>query len=410
MGARVSQQIRKSALPLPDFPSDYWEHIATYLEEGLVIIDHQQNIVFFNAAAESLTSCSQTQVRGSPYDIIFSANPWIIELVLRACASRYSRTAGEGELRDRLQRVIPVRVTCAPILEKDDTLLGFVLVLHDLSYRKELAEEEQREDRLASLGVLAAGLAHEIKNPLAGIRGAAQLLQSRLQTDQSTVEYTTAMIRDIDRLSALLEQLLQLSVRPQFDLQLVNIHKTLTDVLLLEQEGAPKGVTVQTHFDPSLPTIFGDESRLAQVFRNLMKNSLQALNGRRGGLLKIATRMATDFHLLRSPEDRQPPPQPGTASASDSRPRQQDTERQTVQDKRDWGRFLCIDFTDNGPGIAPDHLPHLFTPFFTTKSKGTGLGLPISQQIIAEHGGTIRLESDPAQGTCLHVYLPVPPA
>ena len=410
MGARVSQQIRKSTLPLSDFPSDYWEHIATYLEEGLVIIDHQRNIVFFNAAAESLTSCSQTQVWGSPYDLIFAASPWIIDLVQRARASGYSRTAGEGELRDRLQHVIPVRVTCSPILEKVDTLLGFVLILHDLSYRKELAEEEQREDRLASLGILAAGLAHEIKNPLAGIRGAAQLLQSRLQTDQSAVEYTTAMIRDIDRLSTLLEQLLQLSARPQFDLQLVNIHKTLTDVLLLEQEAAPKGITVQTHFDPSLPTILGDESRLAQVFRNLMKNSLQALSGRRGGVLRVATRMATDFHLLRSPEDRPPPPQPGTTPTPDRRPRQQDTERQTLQDKRDWGRFLCVDFADNGPGIAPDHLPHLFTPLFTTKSHGTGLGLPISQQIIAQHGGTIRVESDPVQGTCFHVYLPVPPA
>ena len=301
-------------------------------------------------------------------------------------------------------------MTCSPILEKVDTLLGFVLVLHDLSYRKELAEEEQREDRLTSLGVLAAGLAHEIKNPLAGIRGAAQLLQSRFQTDQSAVAYTTAMIRDIDRLSTLLEQLLQLSARPQFDLQLVNIHKTLTDVLLLEQEAAPKGTTVQTHFDPSLPTIFGDESRLAQVFRNLMKNSLQALNGRRGGVLRIATRMATDFHLLRSAEDRPQPPQPGTAPAPDRRPQQQGAERQTLQDKRDWGRFLCVDFADNGPGIAPDHLPHLFTPLFTTKSHGTGLGLPISQQIIAQHGGTIRVESAPAQGTCFRVYLPVPPA
>ena len=104
MGARVSQQICKSTFPLSDFPSDYWEHIATYLEEGLVIIDHQQNIVFFNAAAESLTSCSQTQVRGSPYDLVFAANPWIIDLVLRARASGYNRTAGEGELRDRLEQ------------------------------------------------------------------------------------------------------------------------------------------------------------------------------------------------------------------------------------------------------------------------------------------------------------------
>src|SRR5262249_25678837 len=125
-----------------------------------------------------------------------------------------------------------------------------------------------------------------------------------------------------------------------------------------------------------------DEAQLAQVFRNLIKNALQAIAGRRGGELSIATRMATNFHMLRS-----------------------ETQEHREAPRR--GRFLAIDFTDNGSGIPPEHLPRLFTPFFTTKTKGTGLGLPVSQKIIAQHGGAIRVESDPSQGTVFHVYLPV---
>ena len=391
------------------FSSGYWEHIATYLEEGLAIIDTQHDIVFFNAAAESLTSVAQTQVRGVSYSQVFDENPWIVTLIQRAQEPDYSRTVGEGELRDRFRRVVPVRVTCSPIFDQDDCPLGLVLVLHDLSHQKELEEEKQRDDRLTSLGVVAAGLAHEIKNPLAGIRGAAQLLQSRVKADQSAVKYTAIMVDEIDRLSALLEQLLELSARPHFDPQPVNIHKTITDVLLLEQEATSKGTTIQTHFDPSLPLVLGDEARLSQVFRNLIKNGLQALRGQRGGILSISTKMATDFHLVRLPLDRTVPLQPGSVAVPTQAQPPDASEKQPLYDNHTDGRFLCIIFADNGPGIISDHLPHLFTPFFTTKSQGTGLGLPVSQQIIAQHGGTIRVESSPGQGAGFHVYLPVPP-
>ncbi|MBI3302290.1 MAG: PAS domain-containing sensor histidine kinase, partial [Deltaproteobacteria bacterium] len=313
-----------------------------------------------------------------------AANPWIVEIVRRTLESGHSRTAGEGDLHSRSRRSTPVRLTCSPIFNGGEARLGLILVLHDLSHQKELAEEVQREDRLTHLGVVAAGLAHEIKNPLAGIRGAAQLLQGRVGSDPSVVEYATVMIREIDRLSGLLEQLLRLSTLPRLDAQPVNVHKVLTDVLLLERETAPQGVKILTHFDPSLPDIQGDEAQLTQVFRNLIKNALQALTGRRGGELTISTRMETDFHLLRSEE------KGGRGSA-----------------RR--GRFLSIDFADNGSGIAAEHLPRLFTPFFTTKSQGTGLGLAISQRIVAQHGGTIRVESAPGQGTLFHVHLPVTP-
>lgn len=395
----------------PTDPSpDCWKNILESLEEGIAVLDHSGRIFFLNPAAEQLIGLSRSSVQRRPYTQIFAPNPWIIDVVQRSLASGHSRTAGEGELRRRSQRPLPVRLTCSPIFNGDSTPTGLIVVLHDLSHRKELAEEAQQADRFADLGVLAAGLAHEIRNPLAGIRGAAQLLHSRVQNDRSALEYTTVMIQEVDRLGRLLEQLLQLSAGPPPELRPVNVHKVLTDVLLLEQETA-SGVQIQTHFDPSLPEILGDQAQLAQVFRNLIKNSLQALAGRRGGLLRISTRIATDFHLVRSLLA------PPSALAGDGRPGLKRTapqkgseEPKATRSATQHGRFLVIDFADNGPGIAPEHVPRLFTPFFTTKSHGTGLGLAISRRIITQHGGRIRVESSPGQGALFHVYLPVPSA
>ena len=407
MGTRVTQSKTSHPTQRSAFPTGHWEHIATYLKEGLIIIDSNQKITFFNAAAESLTGVAQTQVYGATYSLVFQNNSWVTSLVTREQDSGNSRTAEEGDLRDRNQRVIPVRVTCSPIFDKDNCSLGFVLVVHDLSYQKELEEEKLRDERLAALGILAAGLAHEIKNPLAGMRGAAQLLQGSRNDPATVSEYANIMIREIDRLGQLLERLLNLSGNSQLDTGLGNIHKTISEVLLLESAALNNKIVVQTHFDPSLPPIVGDDTRLSQVFRNLIINSSQALSEKEEGTLRIATKMVTDFHLLRGSGRVVPRIEPGigiSAPSTDELAPDMESKKEGLPS----GRFLCISFDDNGPGIAGAHLPQLFTPFFTTKSDGTGLGLAISQQIIAQHGGTIRVNSRDGHGASFQVYLPVP--
>jgi two-component system nitrogen regulation sensor histidine kinase GlnL len=399
------------ALPSAQFPSDYWELILGSLEEGVFVLDQEHRLVFVNPAAEQLTGLSATHVRHRPYTEVFASNPWVVTIIKRMLASSHSPTAGEGNLQNRSLRATPVRLTCSPILTNAGLFLGLVAVLHDLSHQKEFAQEEQQTTRLAQLSVIAAGLAHEIRNPLAGIRGATQLLQGRIKADASAFEYTTVMLREIDRLSSLLEQLLLLSPHAHFTPLPLNVHKVLTDVLLLERETTPKGVKIITQFDPSLPNVAGDETQLAQVFRNIIKNGLQALQGIRGGILTVTTRIATDFHILRStttpfavlepplpaPEDR--PPRTRKTTAKPSRV-------DTPQSIR-MARFLSVDVSDNGSGIVPEHLEQLFTPFFTTKSGGTGLGLAISQRIVVQHGGLIRIESEAGRGTIFHIYLPV---
>ena len=393
------------------FPSDYWEHILSSLEEGVFVLDQEHRLAFVNPAAEQLTGLSATHVRHRPYTEVFANNPWIVTIIKRMLASGQSSTAGEGDLHNRSLRSTPVRLTCSPILTNKGLFLGLVAVLHNLSHQKELAQEEQQTTRLAQLSVIAAGFAHEIRNPLAGIRGATQLLQGRIKDDTSAFEYTTVMLREIDRLSSLLEQLLQLSPHARFTPQPMNVHKVLTDVLLLERGTTPKGVKIITQFDPSLPDVEGDEIQLAQVFRNIIKNGLQALQGIRGGILTVTTRIATDFHILRSATALFPVLEPSRPAPTERPPRPRRTpapsDRFDTPQSIRMARFLSVDISDNGSGIAPEHLGQLFTPFFTTKSGGTGLGLAISQRIVVQHGGLIRVDSEAGQGTTFHVYLPV---
>ncbi len=251
---------------------------------------------------------------------------------------------------------------------------GSILLLRDLTYQKQMEEQLKRSDRLALLGTLAAGLAHEIKNPLAGIKGASQLLKKEMAQETSLVEYTDIIIREVNRIDQLMEQLLDLSRPPKLYLTTLNIHEILGHVLFLENQAFSSGkVVVNKNFDPSLPPVLGDRDRLIQVFLNLVKNSLQAMNGE--GQLTIATRMETDYHIR----------EVGSAG----------------------GKFIRVDIEDNGPGIKKEHLSHIFSPFFTTKSNGTGLGLATCHRIIKEHGGFIEVETFEGEGAAFRVSLVV---
>ncbi len=361
--------------PLKNFLQEYAEHILASLEEGTAVINRKGQVVFFNPTAEHLTGLSQSQVRLHPYTEVFQANPWVAHTIRSTLLSTASRTVSEGELWGSSSRPTPVRLITSPILDHQGSLLGVALLMHNLSYQKKLEEDLTQTDRLTRLGMVVAGLAHEIKNPLAGIRGALQLLQRQPQADPQTQSYMQAILREMDRIDALLDHLFELASPPPLEYHPVNIHKVLTEVLLLEKSTAPSHMIIQTQFDPSLPEILGNETQLAQVFRNLVKNALQALSHQDPATLSISTRMETDFHILHPHNRRR--------------------------------RFLSVNIEDNGPGIAPEHLPFLFTPLFTTKSEGKGLGLALSRSIVAQHGGTIHVESEPGKRTLFKVILPI---
>lgn len=351
-----------------------WEQIINNLEDGVVTVDLDGKIVFFNEAAEVLTDVSAGQAQQDRLDQIFKKEPWLIDLAKKTCPPRHESARGEGDVVTRWGRKTPVGATASPLRDRDGNFVGTILLLRDIKHRKELEEDLKRADRLAQMGTLAAGLAHEIRNPLGGIKGAAQLLRRYVDGNASLREYTDIMVREVNRVNQLIEQLLDLSRPPQLKLAPVNIHRILEDVLLLEgQSGGRAEMTVKKNFDPSLPPIRGDRAQLTQVFLNLVKNAFQAME--HGGTLTITTRLETDYHI-----------------------RGQGTGR---------NRFIWVDLADDGAGIKEDDLAHIFSPFFTTKNNGTGLGLAICYRIIKEHGGLIRVESVEGQGTNFKVSLVV---
>jgi two-component system nitrogen regulation sensor histidine kinase GlnL len=349
-----------------------WENILTSLEDGVVLVDRQGKVSFFNQAAEVLTDLPESYALRQDYATVFGKTPWLVEMVKKSEPPDQIGSRGEGDLAKPRGRRVPVSLTVSPLQDRYGRFLGSILLLRDLTHRKELEEDLKRADRLVLLGTLAAGLAHEIKNPLGGIKGAAQLLKREVNTNPSLLQYADIVVREVDRVNRLIEQLLDLSRPATLHLDALNIHEILDEVLLLQCEAvANGGVNVRKNFDPSLPPIRGDRAQLTQVFLNLVKNAIQAMNGR--GTLRVTTRIETDFHI-----------------------REQGKER---------GKFIWVDIEDDGPGIKEEDLPHIFAPFFSTKNNGTGLGLSICYRLIKEHGGVIRVESRDGAGASFKVSL-----
>ncbi|HEX9786579.1 MAG TPA: ATP-binding protein [Candidatus Binatia bacterium] len=350
-----------------------WEQLLANLDDGVIALDADGKVIFFNEASEVLTDISSAAAAGQPLEQIFKREPWLVDLVKRTHPPRQKRARGEGDFVSRWGRKIPVGVTVSPLQDRHGHFVGTILLLRDIKRRKELEEDLKRADRLVLMGTLGAGLAHEIRNPLGGIKGAAQLLRRSADGHPSVREFTDIMIREVERVNQLIEQLLDLSRPAQLSLAPVNIHEVLDDVLLLEcQTIGEKELHVRKWFDPSLPPIRGDRAQLTQVFLNLVKNAFQAMDS---GTLVVTTRVETDYHIREH----------GTAP----------------------NRFIWVDLADQGRGIREEDLPHIFSPFFTTKNNGTGLGLATCYRIVKEHGGTIRVESTEGKGSTFRVSLVV---
>ena len=355
-------------------PQISWEQILSSVEDGVITLDRSGNVTFFNEAAEMLTDLAASHALSLSFVRIFRKEPWLAALIRKSFPPSQESARGEGDLVSRWGKKIPVGVTVSPLLEPNGKCLGSILLLRNLTHHKELEEDLKRADRLAMVGTLAAGLAHEIRNPLGGIKGAAQLLRRSLDRDSSLLEYTNIMTREVDRVNLLIEQLLDLSRPAKLEIVPLNIHEVLEDVLMLElKTKAEPTITVKKLFDPSLPPIRGDQNRLTQVFLNLVRNGYQAMDG--SGTLTITTRLDTDRYV-----------------------RGQGTGR---------SKFIWVEIADQGVGIKEEDLLHIFSPFFTTKNSGTGLGLAVCYWIIKEHGGIIRVETSEGKGSTFKVSLVV---
>jgi two-component system NtrC family sensor kinase len=249
-------------------------------------------------------------------------------------------------------------------------------------------EQMKKADRLATVGEMAAGIAHEIKNPLTGIAGVVQILGRDLGPDDPRQKVIKEVLEQIDRLDKAVKNLLSFARPPVPNLAVVDINGLLEKIsAFLSPQFSKNKVKVHKEYLPDLPEISGDQELLQQVFLNVILNGIQSMPG--GGELTIstATESVPDYVLHRV----------GAPDEKDDTPARPGEGREAV----------LVRISDTGKGITPENLAKIFNPFFTTRQQGTGLGLSITQKIIEQHGGGITVDSAPGAGTTFTIYMPV---
>jgi two-component system nitrogen regulation sensor histidine kinase GlnL len=361
-------------------PANIYENIVECLNEGVIGVDTWLTITVYNQAAERISGLSRSLTIGKQLSDIFRKDAWLINILEKTLKEGKIFIEHENIISQRMGGTVPVNLTTSNVLDQNGEVIGAVALLRDISSIKSIKEESVRKDRLAFLGTFVAGIAHEIKNPLGGIRGAAQLLSRRVK-EKGLTEYTDVVVREVDRLNRILEDILDFANPRKINPLPTNIHEILDTVILLGNTMAQeKSIHIIKGYDPSLPPVLGDKEQLIQVFLNIIKNSIEAVG--KGGEVTVNTRMLTDFHLVEGREA-------------------------DLHSAHKAAKMASIEIRDNGCGISEKNMEKIFTPFFTTKAKGSGLGLAFCFRIVKEHGGFFRIESSTDKGTTVSVFLPI---
>lgn len=337
------------------------------LATSVLLLDHTYRIVYVNASAENLFALSRKQLVNKTPAMLFNDSGRLEHAFDQAIHQRGTYTEQEIELSINGRLRLHLSCTVTP-LDQDD---GLLLEFRQIDQQIKIAREERQLEQAQANRELIRNLAHEIKNPLGGIRGAAQLLESELSSPQQT-EYTQVIIGEADRLQSLVNRLLTPHRLPAY--ARVNIHEILARVKNLIDAEFRDHAEVHCDFDISLPELECDPEQILQAVLNIVRNAGEALReGPSGsGDIWIRTRIARGVTLAR----------------------------------RRYRLALAISVVDNGPGIVPELLDRIFFPLVTGREGGSGLGLTIAQTFIAQHHGAIECDSEPGR-TNFTILLPL---
>jgi two-component system nitrogen regulation sensor histidine kinase GlnL len=331
-------------------------------------------ILFVNKTGEELLRKGYREIVGKRLGELFPDAKAIVKLTRKAIKESRSFSAKEVEVKINGIAQMDFRISPFFVDNRNEGVL--------LSIRENLPIVEKEDASFDSLVYLLGSIAHEIKNPLGSIKGAAQLLKKRTLNGgpgeallpgvhSGDSEYLNLIIRETDRLNSVLQSYLTMSRRPV--LHPINIHEVIEKAISIMNISRKNGnISVQRFYDPSLPRLVGDEGKLFQVFVNIIKNAIEAMP--RGGSLSITTKPSNEYVV-----------QHGQVR-----------------------RWAVISVSDIGKGIPKNEMQKIFLPFYTKKKRGTGLGLSLSKKIVKDHGGFIRVESPSGtgKGTVFHIYIP----
>jgi two-component system NtrC family sensor kinase len=345
---------------------DFNENIVESINVGVMALDMEDRIESWNAQMEVMYALPRWQALTQPVRSVFPAD--FVEEFYRIRQNAGINNLYKFRLQTPAGETRTVNLAIAPLVTRKFEVIGRLVIMDDITERVELESQLSQADKLTSIGLLAAGVAHEVNTPLAVISSYTQMLAKQLQGDPQKSGLLEKITRQTFRASEIVNNLLNFSRTSGTEFTEIDINKVITDTLaLLEHQFKTSKIQVQADLTPGISSIQGNSGRLQQVFLNLFLNAKDAMVG--GGHLKIATTN---------------------------------------------GDMVSVRVSDTGSGIAPEHIQRIYDPFFTTKtapqegqSRGTGLGLSVTYGIIQEHAGKIRVESNPGSGTTFALDFPL---
>jgi two-component system nitrogen regulation sensor histidine kinase GlnL len=335
------------------------------LATAVILLDADHVVRYVNPAAENLLAVSAKNVSGMPIDRVITDPALIIAAVTYARENNCSYTQHEIPLATAGHASHDVSCTVTPM--ELAPITGFLIELSPLQQQLRIAREERLMDQSTQTRELIRNLAHEIKNPLGALRGAAQLLDRELERPELH-EYTQVIMKEADRLQSLMDRLLTPHRLPQ--ISHFNVHEALERVRSLLQAEFPDGIVIERDYDVSLPSMTADREQIIQALLNIARNGAQAMQGK--GRITLRTRIG----------------------------------RRVTVAKRMQRLALVVHIIDNGPGIAEELKDKIFFPLISGREGGHGIGLTIAQNFVSQHHGTIDVESRPGE-TRFSVLLPI---
>ncbi len=356
----------------PGLSVNLFRWIVDHQATALVLLNGQLNIEYMNSSAEALFARSGNQLRGQSWRQLFIPDNGLPDLLARVLDESVPTTQRSEKLTLAADGSrITVDITLTPLNEDGPPciLVEFLSMDRILKISREEASLAKQE----AARILVRGLAHEVKNPLGGIRGAAQLLAIELG-DERYDEYTGIIIEEADRLRNLVDRILGSNRIPNW--VSTNIHEVVERVLRLMQAEAGQGITFERDYDPSVPEITADREQLIQAVLNIVRNGMEALQSQEDAnpdkRMRLSTRVLRQFTI----------------------------------GKQRHRLVLRLRIEDNGPGIDRELMENMFYPMVSGRAQGSGLGLSIAQQVVTQHAGVIDCESEPGR-TRFSIYLPI---
>jgi PAS domain S-box-containing protein len=370
----ANTELRRGFEELADLKS-YTDNILASLTTGIVTIDLEGRVVTLSPAAELMTGFFAGEVRGRYCTEVFAHTPDLAELLMETLASHVPAPGVTVTLRRRNGRAMPVELSAAPLRGGESKELGVIGVFRDLTRVQQLEDRLRRSDRLAAIGKLAAGLAHEIKNPLTSLLTFSRHLSRRFEDPDFRAKFLSVVPRELERINTIVERLLELARPARLTFKPLRLPALLERVLELYGDRLEaQSIRVLRDWRRDVPAVWVDQEALYRALVNLVANALDAMP--RGGTLTLRVTWS---------------------------------EAETLVGGRAATRRVAVEVEDSGTGIEPADLDRVFNPFFSTKEGGTGLGLALTQKIIEDHGGSIDVRSAPGAGALFRIVLPLMP-